>query len=48
MRAERLDWVPAALAQLGLPFVVDGPDALRDLVRTLAADLAAAAGHERP
>ncbi|MEV6609061.1 YafY family protein [Kutzneria sp. NPDC051319] len=44
MRAERLDWVPGLLAGLGLPFAVEGPDALRTLVRALAERLAAAAG----
>jgi predicted DNA-binding transcriptional regulator YafY len=43
INAERLDWVPAVLAGLGVPFVIEKPDALRDLVRSLAADLAAAA-----
>ena len=43
INAERLDWVPAVLAGLRLPFVIDQPDALRDLVRSLAAQLAAAA-----
>jgi len=36
IRAERLDWVPALLAGLDRPFVVEGPDELRDLVRALA------------
>jgi predicted DNA-binding transcriptional regulator YafY len=43
INAERLDWVPAVLARLGVPFVIEKPAALRDLVRSLAADLAAAA-----
>jgi predicted DNA-binding transcriptional regulator YafY len=43
INAERLDWVPAVLAGLGVPFVIEKPAALRDLVRSLAADLAAAA-----
>lgn len=43
MRAERLDWVPGVLAALGLPFVIEAPDALRDLVLSLAQQLAAAA-----
>jgi len=42
-RAERLDWVPALLAGLGVPVLVEAPDALRDLVRELAGRLAAAA-----
>ncbi|HEY5151644.1 MAG TPA: YafY family protein, partial [Mycobacterium sp.] len=44
INAERLDWVPAVLAGLGVPFVIEGPDALRDLVRTLSLQLRAAAG----
>jgi predicted DNA-binding transcriptional regulator YafY len=43
LRAERLDWVPAVLAGLGLPFVVEHPEALRGLVRSLAERLTAAA-----
>nr|WP_276611990.1 WYL domain-containing protein [Kineococcus vitellinus] len=44
MRAERLDWVPAVLAALPVPFVVEGPEALRDLVRSLAARLSESVG----
>ncbi len=36
LRAQRLDWVPAVLAALDRPFVVEHPPALRDLVRALA------------
>lgn len=43
INARRLDWVPAVLAGVGVPFVIERPDALRDLVRALAADLNAAA-----
>jgi len=43
LRAERLDWLPGLLATLPLPVVVEGPDELRDLVRSLAGRLAAAA-----
>ena len=43
MRAERLDWVPGVLAGVRVPFQVEGPDALREMVRTLADRLAAAA-----
>lgn len=39
LRAERLDWVPALLAGLDLPFVIEAPDQLRPLVRSLAARL---------
>ncbi|SHH26750.1 Predicted DNA-binding transcriptional regulator YafY, contains an HTH and WYL domains [Jatrophihabitans endophyticus] len=42
LRVEELDWVPGVLAGLGLPFVVERPDALRTLVRALADRLAAA------
>ena len=44
IRAEHLEWVPAVLAGLDRPFQIDGPDALRDLVRALADRLANAAG----
>jgi predicted DNA-binding transcriptional regulator YafY len=40
LQAEQLDWVPALLAGLDRPFVVEAPDALRDQVRDLAARLA--------
>lgn len=36
LRAERLDWVPAVLASLDLPFVIERPDELRDLVQAFA------------
>ena len=36
IRAERLDWIPAVLAALDRPFVVEQPAALRELVRALA------------
>ena len=39
-RAERLDWVPAVLAGLDCPFVIEEPDELRGRVRALAAQLA--------
>jgi predicted DNA-binding transcriptional regulator YafY len=48
INAERLDWVPAVLAGLGVPFVIERPDALRDLVRSLAAQLNAAATDAQP
>jgi predicted DNA-binding transcriptional regulator YafY len=38
-RAERLDWAPSVLAGLGLPFVIEEPDELRDRVRALAGQL---------
>lgn len=43
VQAERLDWIPAMLVGLGLPFVVEQPEALRHLVRALADRLVAAA-----
>ncbi|AYF97768.1 helix-turn-helix transcriptional regulator [Protaetiibacter intestinalis] len=39
LRAERLDWVAAAIAGLDRPFVIEQPDELRDEVRALAARL---------
>jgi predicted DNA-binding transcriptional regulator YafY len=39
-RVERLDWVPSVLVGLGLPFVIEEPDELRDRVRALADQLA--------
>jgi len=43
IRAERLDWIPPRLGALDRPFVIERPDALRDLVRALAGRLAARA-----
>jgi predicted DNA-binding transcriptional regulator YafY len=43
LQAERLDWVPAVLAGLDCPFVIESPEALRDQVRALAGRLAAGA-----
>lgn len=43
LKAERLDWVPAMLAGLEAPFVVEHPDELRALLRSLADRLIAAA-----
>jgi hypothetical protein len=40
LRAERLDWLPPALASLDRPFVIERPDELRDLVIALADRLA--------
>ncbi|MFE0102880.1 helix-turn-helix transcriptional regulator [Streptomyces sp. NPDC059009] len=36
LRAERLDWLPAVLASLDRPFVIERPAELRDLVIALA------------
>jgi predicted DNA-binding transcriptional regulator YafY len=44
LTAERLDWVPALLARLDRPFVVDRPAELRDLVRDLGRRLLDSAG----
>jgi len=41
-RAEQLDWIPAMLARLELPFVVEGPPALRELIVAVSARFAAA------
>jgi hypothetical protein len=43
LRAERLDWVPAVLASIDRPFVIERPDELRGLVSELADRLAASA-----
>ncbi|MBL0885238.1 helix-turn-helix transcriptional regulator [Myceligenerans indicum] len=43
LRAERLDWLPAVLAALDRPFVVERPDELRGLVTALADRLASSA-----
>ncbi|HEY0936265.1 MAG TPA: WYL domain-containing protein, partial [Trebonia sp.] len=43
LRAESLDWLPRLLASLDLPFVIDRPAELRDLVIALADRLAASA-----
>ncbi|MFI1617766.1 helix-turn-helix transcriptional regulator [Streptomyces lydicus] len=43
LRAERLDWLPAALAALDRPFVIERPDELRDLVVAFADRLASSA-----
>ena len=45
IRAESLDWLPAVLAALDLPFVIDRPDELRDRVVALADRLAASGRH---
>ena len=43
IRAESLDWLPATLAALDLPFVIDRPDELRARVIALADRLTASA-----
>ena len=44
LQAERLDWIPAVLAGLDRPFVIEQPAALRDQVRALARRLTGYAG----
>ena len=44
VHAERLDWVPALLAGLDRPFIVEEPAALRERVRALARKLEQYAG----
>jgi predicted DNA-binding transcriptional regulator YafY len=48
LRAERLDWLPPVLASLDLPFIIERPDELRDLVIALAGRLAASARRVTP
>ncbi|WP_433672552.1 helix-turn-helix transcriptional regulator [Nocardia sp. CA-136227] len=43
IRAEQLDWIPAVLAGLNRPFIIEHPDTLNDAVRALASRLTAAA-----
>ncbi|MEV0338953.1 YafY family protein [Nocardia sp. NPDC050713] len=43
IRAEQLDWIPALLAGLNRPFIIEHPDTLNDAVRALARRLTAAA-----
>src|SRR5690606_7951205 len=43
LRAERLDWLPAVLASLDLPFAIEQPDELRGLVEEFAGRLAQSA-----
>jgi predicted DNA-binding transcriptional regulator YafY len=43
LRAERLDWVPAVLASIDRPFVIERPGELRGLVSALAGRLGASA-----
>jgi predicted DNA-binding transcriptional regulator YafY len=54
LRAERLDWLPGVLASLDLPFVIDEPAELRDVMRDWLKRLEASArepdcqtGHNR-
>lgn len=46
LRVERLDWLPAVLASLDRPFVVERPDELRGLVEDFAGRLTHWARHD--
>lgn len=46
-RAEHLEWIPGMLARLELPFVVEGPPALQELIETVTARFALAAARGR-
>ncbi|MFD5507675.1 helix-turn-helix transcriptional regulator [Streptomyces sp. NPDC127051] len=48
LRVERLDWLPAVLASLDRPFVIERPDELRALVEALAGRLADSARRRPP
>jgi predicted DNA-binding transcriptional regulator YafY len=48
LRAERLDWLPAVLASLDRPFIIERPDELRGLVEALAERLTHSARREPP
>ncbi|MFJ6252825.1 MULTISPECIES: helix-turn-helix transcriptional regulator [unclassified Streptomyces] len=48
LRVERLDWLPAILASLDRPFVIERPDELRGLVEALAERLKNSARRSPP
>ncbi len=48
LRTHQLDWLPAVLAGLDLPFIIERPDELRDLVVALASRLAHSARRRSP
>ncbi|MGW5525719.1 helix-turn-helix transcriptional regulator [Streptomyces xanthochromogenes] len=48
LRVERLNWLPGVLAALDLPFTIERPAGLRDLVAALAERLARAAAPPGP
>ncbi|MEV5896483.1 helix-turn-helix transcriptional regulator [Nonomuraea fuscirosea] len=48
VRAERLGWLPAVLAAMDLPFVIERPDELRDLVVAFADRLTRSARRSPP
>jgi predicted DNA-binding transcriptional regulator YafY len=48
LQAQELHWLPGLLASLGLPFAIEQPAELRDLVAALARRLTASARRTRP
>ncbi|MFG2592420.1 helix-turn-helix transcriptional regulator [Streptomyces sp. NPDC048438] len=48
LRVERLDWLPAVLASLDRPFVIERPDELRGLVEAFAERLSDSARRDPP
>jgi predicted DNA-binding transcriptional regulator YafY len=48
LHADRLDWLPPLLASLDMPFAVEQPDELRDLIAALADRLATSARRDAP
>ncbi len=48
LRAQRLDWIPGVLAELGLPFLVHEPAQLRDVIRAWTNRVAACAAAMTP
>lgn len=48
MRVDRLDWLPAVLASMDRPFVIERPDRLRGLVEALAERLTHSARRSPP
>ncbi|MFF1699596.1 helix-turn-helix transcriptional regulator [Streptomyces sp. NPDC058257] len=48
LRVDRLDWLPAVLASLDRPFVIERPDELRGLVEALADRLTHSARRDPP
>lgn len=48
LRVDRLDWLPAVLASLDRPFVIERPDELRGLVEALAERLTHSARRDPP
>jgi predicted DNA-binding transcriptional regulator YafY len=48
LRVDRLDWLPAVLASLDRPFIIERPDELRGLVESLAERLTKSARRSPP